>query len=61
MEQQEPSNFVLSEIEKIRFEVVRCLLGENNTTLEEFIRISRKYDKLNINAKLRPTTTTATS
>jgi len=54
--EQEPSNFALIEIEKIRFEVVRCLLGENNITLEEFIRISRKYDKLNINAKLKATT-----
>jgi len=37
--EQEPSNFVLTEIEKIRFELVRYLLGENNITLEEFIRI----------------------
>jgi len=56
--EQEPSNFILTEIEKIRFEVVRYLLGNNNITLEEFIRISRKYDKLKINIKLRATTTT---
>jgi len=58
-DKQEPSNFILTEIEKIRFGVVRCLLGDNNITLEEFILISRKYDKLKIeiNAKLKATTT----
>jgi len=32
--EQEPSNFVLTDIGKIRFEVVRYLLGDNNITLE---------------------------
>jgi len=54
--EQEPSNFVLTDIEKIIFKVVRYLLGDNNITLEECIRISRKYDKLKINVKLKATT-----
>jgi len=54
--EQEPSNFVLTDIEKIRFELLSIVLDENNITLEEFIRISRKYDKLNIIVKLRATT-----
>jgi len=56
--EHEPSNFVLTDIE-IRFELLSIILGENNITLEELIRISRKYDKLKINVKLRATTTTA--
>jgi len=53
--EQEPSNFILTEIEKIRFELLSFILGDNNITEEEFIFTSRKYDKLNINVKLRAT------
>jgi len=54
--EQEPSNFVLTDIEKIIFELLSIVLGEDKKTLEEFIRISRKYDKLKISVKLRATT-----
>jgi len=54
--EQEPSNFILTEIEKIRFELLSIVLGDNNITEEEFILISSKNDKLNINVKLRATT-----
>jgi len=54
--EQEPSNFILTAIEKIRFELVSIVLGDNNITEEEFILISRKYDKLKINVKLKTTT-----
>jgi len=50
--EREPSNFILTKIEKIRFELLSIVLGDNNISEEEFILISRKYDKL----KLRATT-----
>jgi len=42
--EQEPCNFILTAIKKIRFELLNIVLGDINVTEEEFIRISRKYD-----------------